>query len=226
MDRKRWWNVPKVPQTHKDRRRAQLLESAFEVFLRLGYRDARMQDVIDEAGVSRGSLYDYYSSKRDLFAAVLTQRDDASLERLRALASGEQPVAPYVLSWTRTDDVPDDRAARWVRAMVEYELAESESPAHRERAGQRFNAYLSALTAVLEAGVQLGEFDPALPCQAIARFLLVAQDGAAMGRMTMGEAFREGDEYGAALRHFVLTSLGVRSRTVGRSRAESKHRTK
>ena len=218
--------MPKVPQTHKDRRRAQLLESAFEVFLRLGYRDARMQDVMDEAGVSRGSLYDYFSSKRDLFEAVLAQRDDASLDRLRDLANGEDPIAPYVLSWTRTDDVPDDRAARWVRAMVEYELAESESPPHRERIVQRFDSYLSALTAVLEAGVQRGEFEPTLPCQVIARFLIVAQDGAAMGRMVMGEAFREGDEYGEALRHFVISSLGIRSRAVGRARAESKHRTK
>ena len=221
MDVKGWWNVPKVPQTHKDRRRAQILDSAFDVFLRLGYRDARMQDVLDQAHVSRGSLYDYFTSKREIFEAVLAQKDGDSLERLRELASGDRPVAPYVLSWTRTDDVLDEQAARWVRATVEFELSESENPAHGQRRLMRFEVFLSALTATLEAGVRRGEFEPALPCRVIARFLIVAQDGAAMGRMVMGEAFREGDEYGEALRHFVTSSLGITARRV---RAGPTHR--
>ena len=210
--------MPKISETRREERRAHILACAEEVFLRLGYRRARLQDVMDAAGVSRGGLYDYFESKRDLFRAVVAQRDQESLARLDDLARGDEAVTPFVLSWTGSDDVPDERAMRWVTALVEYNLEERGEPDCRQSIGNRFERYLAALTAVLEAGVRRGEFEPVLPCETIARFLIVAQDGAAMGRMVLGDAFRADEAYGQALSHFTRTSLGMRRRAEGNAR--------
>lgn len=52
-------------------RRAQLLACAKRVFAAKGYHDASIDDVIHEAGVARGTFYNYFDSKRAVFQQVL-----------------------------------------------------------------------------------------------------------------------------------------------------------
>ncbi len=212
MGVKGWWRVPKVSAAHKEARREHLLACAERVFLRLGYRRARLQDVMDEAGVSRGSLYDYFSSKQELFEAVRARRDAHSLARLHEIARGEEPVTLFVVVWTSRDDVPDEEAVAFITALLEYNLEERQNPAYRAQAKERLETFTGALTAVLEAGVRRGEFTPKLSLAAIARFLIAAQDGAALGRLVLGDAFRAEDSYAQGLSFFARESLGIAPR--------------
>lgn len=51
-------------------RRLQILEAARKVFLRKGYHDTHMDDIVKESKLSKGALYWYYKSKRDVFNAI------------------------------------------------------------------------------------------------------------------------------------------------------------
>lgn len=70
-------NAPLDP----DQRRAQLLAAARAVFARQGYYAASVADIIAEAGVARGTFYNYFESKRAVFQAVL----DELMERIAAV---------------------------------------------------------------------------------------------------------------------------------------------
>lgn len=63
-----------------DSRRTQLLDVARKVFARRGYHATSVADIITEAGVARGTFYNYFESKRALFQAVL----DDLMDRLNA----------------------------------------------------------------------------------------------------------------------------------------------
>lgn len=52
-------------------RRATLLAAARTVFAESGYHGASVGDIIQAAGVARGTFYNHFESKRDVFAAVL-----------------------------------------------------------------------------------------------------------------------------------------------------------
>ncbi len=52
-------------------RRASLLAAAREVFSAKGYHAANVSDIIEVAGVARGTFYNHFESKREVFAAVL-----------------------------------------------------------------------------------------------------------------------------------------------------------
>jgi len=52
-------------------RRQQLLDAAVEVFAGLGFHAASMDAVADAAGVTKPVLYQHFSSKRELYLAVL-----------------------------------------------------------------------------------------------------------------------------------------------------------
>lgn len=51
-------------------RRTDILDAAFEVFARKGFNKATMDDIALEAGVSKGTIYLYFASKRKLFLAM------------------------------------------------------------------------------------------------------------------------------------------------------------
>ncbi len=56
-----------------DSRRAQLVGAARVVFATKGYHAAGVADIIDGAGVARGTFYNYFESKRAIFQAVLNE---------------------------------------------------------------------------------------------------------------------------------------------------------
>ncbi len=55
----------------RDERRGQLLVAASEVFVDRGYHAAGMDEIADRAGVSKPVLYQHFSSKLELYLAVL-----------------------------------------------------------------------------------------------------------------------------------------------------------
>ena len=61
-------------------RRAQLLESALEVFVAQGYHAAAMDDIAERAGVSKPVLYQHFPGKLELYLALLDQSCDTIIE--------------------------------------------------------------------------------------------------------------------------------------------------
>lgn len=55
-----------------DDRRTQLLGAARAVFAERGYHNAGVSHIIREAGVARGTFYNYFESKRTIFNEVLS----------------------------------------------------------------------------------------------------------------------------------------------------------
>jgi AcrR family transcriptional regulator len=60
--------------------RQAIMEAAIRIFGRTGFHDTKIADIATEAGVATGTLYNYYSSKEDIFQSIL----DDGRERLGA----------------------------------------------------------------------------------------------------------------------------------------------
>ncbi|POX37426.1 TetR/AcrR family transcriptional regulator [Streptomyces sp. Ru73] len=64
-------------------RRAQLLATAARLFAARPYDEVLMEDVAEQAGVSRALLYRHFPSKRDLFAALYREAAGQLLAKTR-----------------------------------------------------------------------------------------------------------------------------------------------
>src|SRR6185437_11151058 len=60
----------------RDERRGQLLVVASDVFVNRGYHAAGMDEIAERAGVSKPVLYQHFSSKLELYLAVLHRHVD------------------------------------------------------------------------------------------------------------------------------------------------------
>jgi TetR/AcrR family transcriptional regulator, cholesterol catabolism regulator len=58
------------------RRDREVIDAAAEVFYRRGYADASVQDIADELGILKGSLYHYIDTKEDLLFRLLSETHD------------------------------------------------------------------------------------------------------------------------------------------------------
>ncbi len=87
----------------RDARRAQLLAAASEVFVLRGYHAAGMDEISQCAGVSKPVLYQHFSSKLELYLAVLQNYIDALVssvrQALRSTTDNKQRVRAAVAAY-------------------------------------------------------------------------------------------------------------------------------
>jgi AcrR family transcriptional regulator len=127
-----------------------VLEAAAQVFERVGFTAATTEQIAERAGVSVGTLYQYWPSKEALAVALMERHGEAGLARaapvLRELGDATIPLEKRIESLARVfvemhDERPD---LHWA--------LESEAPlplAYRERIGELTRQLASFLEGAL-----------------------------------------------------------------------------
>lgn len=140
-------------------RPTQILDAAFEEFVARGFVAARVEDIADRIGVTKGTIYLYFPTKEDLFSAMIAHistplekllQDSGDLrgscvDRLRALV---------LLAYER---VSDDR---YTRELLRFVISEGGRfpqvvAAHND---ELIEPLLARTQALLDEGVATGEF--------------------------------------------------------------------
>jgi len=65
-----------------DERPRELLEAALDVFAQRGYRNTRLDDVAEAAGVTKGAIYHYFDTKEDLLLGVIEHHQALAFGRV------------------------------------------------------------------------------------------------------------------------------------------------
>jgi len=55
----------------KINKKNQILDAALQIFVKKGYSETRMDDIVYASGMSKGAIYHHYSSKKDLFLELI-----------------------------------------------------------------------------------------------------------------------------------------------------------
>ncbi len=73
--------------------RGKILDAALDIFAQKGYHDASVDEIVEQSGTSKGSVYFHFPNKQRLFLALLDKFADL-LERriLDAIADEDKPV--------------------------------------------------------------------------------------------------------------------------------------
>ena len=120
--------MPKiVDEQMREATRHRIMRVAASEFARLGFDQANINVIAEQAGIGKGTIYLYFENKRDLF-----------LEMLRYIAQGQLTVIRASLA---AEGMLRQRLERLLRAFAH--LAEEES--------DNFNVYMSALYGVNRA---------------------------------------------------------------------------
>src|ERR1700754_1625308 len=108
--------VPRAPQNRtkpspgsRPRRDQEVLDAAVKVFHERTYAAATVQDVADELGILKGSLYHYIDTKEDLLFRLLDEVH-ADVERILEEGSALEGMTPL------------EQLEIYIRRQVEYNI--------------------------------------------------------------------------------------------------------
>lgn len=73
----------------KREKRAAILKAATSVFSKEGFHKARIEDIAIAAGIGKGTLYQYFNSKQDLFKDMIKDGINSFVDKLKEDMQGE-----------------------------------------------------------------------------------------------------------------------------------------
>lgn len=184
--------MPRVSEAHLAARREQIVEAATRCFLRNGFHQTSMQDVIKEAGLSVGAFYRYFDSKAALIRAIAQEKIVIIIATMSDLLR-QEPVPPLI---TVLDDLlqqidmhlGDDGPVRiavqvWGEAVHDQEFADLVS---RIYADIRLSA-----TALARRAQQDGQLPAGVDPAAIGAAIFGIIQGYVLQRVLVGTIDRE-----------------------------------
>jgi AcrR family transcriptional regulator len=191
------------------RTRTALVQAARAVFERDGFLDARITDITARAGVAAGSFYTYFTSKEEVFAAVMEDVEEEMLHpRIREVADGEQPVN-VIEAANRAYLAAYRRNAKLMALMEQVSHIDEQFRRLRLRRGRAF----AARNARAIAGLQRrGVADPELDPQLAARALSAMVSRIAYLRYVQGVGTESSEALVTTLTRLWVGALGIKEK--------------
>lgn len=75
----------------KKQKKRKILEKAFELFRKNGYKDTKVEDITRKLGISKGSFYTYFKTKEELLYELLENVKKSEMERYSKVEIDENP---------------------------------------------------------------------------------------------------------------------------------------
>lgn len=142
--------------------RARLLASAAQHFAKQGFDGTSIDQVALDAGVAKGTIYNYFASKENLFGDVLTEAARRTVARYSESRHGGS-----TRSALRALAAADVAVLREEEAFMKVLVGEALSPRGDRYALvlEHLSPFLAAVSEILEAGARTGEVrrDRAVP---------------------------------------------------------------
>jgi AcrR family transcriptional regulator len=133
-----------------------LLAAASRLFAERGFAPTSVQDIVELAGVTKGAMYHYYSSKDDLLQQIYTRLLAVQQERLAEIAEAPRPVAERLRE--AAADVVVSTLENLDDAMVSFRSIHMLPPDRQAQVRADRRRYHERFRALIEEGQAEGVF--------------------------------------------------------------------
>lgn len=192
----------------KERKRAEILEAAMTVFARKGFHRSKMEEVAVEAGIGKGTIYEYFESKHQLLQSLhgymLAKLKEYYAEKLHGIEEPPRIIEGFLAAALASFREWEPFFYVFCDVWAEAGRAEQQSLL-RMQLRDAYKSSIDDLVLVVEAGVAGGFFHCDQPRLA-AEHILACVDGLALHWLYDPEAF-DLDEMTEALTRSVMRSL-------------------
>ena len=199
-------------------RREAILAAAEKVFDANGYANTTIDAVAEAAAIAKGSVYNYFHSKRELFSQVFARAvADADAEAQQTLLGG--PSAARKLE--RLLDHWSERLGHYNRIgrlVLEFWATAAREEQQGELAStfrEMYARWRKQIEDILAEGIHSGEFDARLDPPVMASVIMAVLDGIEI-QSILDMAIRVDPPFLAAIKESILTSLSAPGCPAGR----------
>jgi AcrR family transcriptional regulator len=144
--------------TRKIQRKEQIMDAALKVIISKGYDNSRMDDIVDISSMSKGAIYWYYKSKKEVYLNLvnywvikystvinhIVEEDDSPAEQLKDV------FEYFILQYEQ------DPSA--FKALVEFWSLAGRDKDFQKKLDKVYSKFLEFLERIINKGVKSGEF--------------------------------------------------------------------
>lgn len=170
------------------RKKQFILKKAREVFAQKGYKDVTMKDIVEACQISRGGLYLYFESTKEIFLEVLNMKEgsengeeDVFTKAISENASSSDILALFLQEQKKElCDQEDSLTIATYEFFFANKLQKDENPLRLQ-----FDAAVQIIEKLIKDGVETGEFickDP----RGAARNIMYVLEGLRVMSQTVG----------------------------------------
>jgi len=138
------------------RRKEQIITAAKRVFATNGYRRTKIEQIADQLGVGKGTLYRYFDDKKTLFLAVFEEGTTRLMQTIRAkvepIADPREKIATAVRTYFEFFD--NDRELIEILMQIRSEFKDE----YRQIYLAMYSDYIVRIQKNLRKGIKLGIF--------------------------------------------------------------------
>jgi len=142
----------------EDLRKKQILDAALDVVVRKGYSNCRMDDIVNKSKLSKGAIYWYYSSKKEIFLSLINywvnnfgvtlnhivQEDLSASQQLKELFSF------FLSAYEQKPDV--------FRAELEFWSLASRDKDFHSKTQKVYHEFMELIEGIIRRGIESREF--------------------------------------------------------------------
>ncbi len=116
--------MPKFKRKTKEERENEIREAAAKVFARKGFRNTTMEDIISETSLSKGGVYRYFSSPKDILISIMETGNESIFDTLKIveIENTEIEDLPELLAEKTVRKIYDDRPLKRIYVIFLSEL--------------------------------------------------------------------------------------------------------
>jgi AcrR family transcriptional regulator len=142
----------------KKERKYQIMEAALSVFVRRGYTNTRMDDIVKESGLSKGAIYHHYESKKDLFLSLIDHWETHSFPDFYSKNGRSRTATNTLRDFAQAILEIFNSKKHLFLAEIEFWSLSNQDIEVRERSQALYEKLINLFELVLQKGIRNGEF--------------------------------------------------------------------
>ena len=149
------------PRTHHDEKKQELIKMAFELFMKDGYENTSIQDIMSVAKISKGAMYHYFTCKEDILDAVLNYIIDLDEKQSDPILNSTtlRPIEKLMATMSMKPSQTDPE----VKKATEYVMQRQDSIFDYRARELSKRRTIPSLADLIREGIDAGEFHTPYP---------------------------------------------------------------
>ena len=147
-----------MSQSKQDKRKYQILDAALEVIVNKGYEGSSMSDIVEKSKLSKGAIYWYYSSKKEVYLALVNHWVHRYSPTLNLIIEDDQPASAQLkelFNYFITQYETDQKVFKAV--AVFWSLAGRDNE-FKEKFDKVYSEFIILIEKIIIKGVESKEF--------------------------------------------------------------------